>query len=217
VTPPSFCRLLWQQASPFPRHFAMPVPTNVEEAACTMQPSANPRKRKINHDHSRSNASLHPKRPLSLSLDSVSTTLSPHRNPKRLRLKASSSSHHGSNPNPTQPHKHDPPTPIASLLLRPCHVCWRRPTTRAVLDGYADCEGCGSRTCYICLRECEDDNCKLATVDLHQEDVTSGFEVCAGKIRKRRVCSLCVVEYIDTDGGDMTRCLDCADLVHEWE
>ncbi|KAF4626420.1 hypothetical protein G7Y89_g11740 [Cudoniella acicularis] len=38
--------------------------------------------------------------------------------------------------------------------LSPCHICRRKPTIRSELDSYADCEGCGKRTCYICIREC---------------------------------------------------------------
>lgn len=39
--------------------------------------------------------------------------------------------------------------------LRSCHVCWRKPTEKAHLDAYADCEGCGERTCFVCMRVCE--------------------------------------------------------------
>jgi len=42
----------------------------------------------------------------------------------------------------------------ASADLSPCHICHRKPTVRTDLDSYADCEGCGRRTCYICIREC---------------------------------------------------------------
>jgi hypothetical protein len=39
--------------------------------------------------------------------------------------------------------------------LSPCHVCWRKPTEKAHLDAYGDCEGCGHRTCFVCMRVCE--------------------------------------------------------------
>jgi len=39
--------------------------------------------------------------------------------------------------------------------LNPCHVCKRRPTLLSELDQYTNCEGCGERTCWICVRECE--------------------------------------------------------------
>jgi hypothetical protein len=65
------------------------------------------------------------------------------------------------------------------------------------------------------VRECEDYNCRFATVGIQEEDTRSGLEIYAGKIRNRRLCSLCAVEYIDTDGADMIRCLDCADLANK--
>ncbi len=40
------------------------------------------------------------------------------------------------------------------LDLRPCHICHRKPTRKSDLDSYANCEACGERTCYICIREC---------------------------------------------------------------
>lgn len=41
-----------------------------------------------------------------------------------------------------------------SISLAPCHICRRKPTVRAELDAFADCEGCGERACYVCIREC---------------------------------------------------------------
>lgn len=41
-----------------------------------------------------------------------------------------------------------------SSALAPCHVCARRPTKKSDLDSFADCEGCRSRACYVCMREC---------------------------------------------------------------
>lgn len=38
--------------------------------------------------------------------------------------------------------------------LAPCHICHRRPTKKSDLDSFADCEGCGERTCFICMRDC---------------------------------------------------------------
>lgn len=49
------------------------------------------------------------------------------------------------------------PKPVLATTntnLSPCHICHRKPTKRAELDSYADCEGCGERTCYVCIREC---------------------------------------------------------------
>ncbi|CRG89912.1 Pc16g00970 [Talaromyces islandicus] len=48
---------------------------------------------------------------------------------------------------------------IPPPVLRPCHVCHRKPSTKVMLDAYADCELCGQRACYICLRECNSINC----------------------------------------------------------
>ncbi|KAE8449227.1 hypothetical protein EG329_008394 [Mollisiaceae sp. DMI_Dod_QoI] len=41
------------------------------------------------------------------------------------------------------------------LDLSPCHICHRKPTEKRQLEDYADCEGCGNRTCFICVRECK--------------------------------------------------------------
>ncbi|KAH8675608.1 hypothetical protein BX600DRAFT_178259 [Xylariales sp. PMI_506] len=40
-------------------------------------------------------------------------------------------------------------------LLNPCHICHRKPTKKSDLDSFADCQGCGQRTCYVCIRECQ--------------------------------------------------------------
>lgn len=40
--------------------------------------------------------------------------------------------------------------------LAPCHICHRRPTKKSDLDSFADCEGCGERACFICIRACID-------------------------------------------------------------
>jgi len=47
------------------------------------------------------------------------------------------------------------PTPIISQsLMSRCHICSRKPTKKSELDSFTDCQGCGRRTCYICIREC---------------------------------------------------------------
>ncbi|ESZ89870.1 hypothetical protein SBOR_9739 [Sclerotinia borealis F-4128] len=38
--------------------------------------------------------------------------------------------------------------------LRACHICRRKPTVKKELDAFANCEGCGKRTCWVCIREC---------------------------------------------------------------
>lgn len=45
-------------------------------------------------------------------------------------------------------------TTITTNVLAPCHICHRKPTKKTDLDSYADCQGCGERTCYVCMREC---------------------------------------------------------------
>lgn len=47
-----------------------------------------------------------------------------------------------------------PRTTITTNVLAPCHICHRKPTKKTELDSYADCQGCGERTCYVCMREC---------------------------------------------------------------
>lgn len=46
------------------------------------------------------------------------------------------------------------PAPRAAVLS-PCHICRRKPTRKSDLDSYADCLGCGRRTCFVCIRECQ--------------------------------------------------------------
>lgn len=45
-------------------------------------------------------------------------------------------------------------TARGKACLAPCHICHRRPTKKSDLDSFADCEGCGERTCFICMRNC---------------------------------------------------------------
>jgi hypothetical protein len=45
--------------------------------------------------------------------------------------------------------------PNTSALLSPCHICHRKPTRKTDLDSFADCEGCGQRTCFVCIRQCQ--------------------------------------------------------------
>ncbi|KAI0021530.1 hypothetical protein F4780DRAFT_737752 [Xylariomycetidae sp. FL0641] len=66
---------------------------------------------------------------------------------------------------PISPHIHPLPSqPVrpglesrtsSAALLSPCHICHRKPTKRKDLDSFADCMGCGQRTCYVCIRQCQ--------------------------------------------------------------
>ncbi|KAM4059075.1 hypothetical protein HRG_008055 [Hirsutella rhossiliensis] len=42
----------------------------------------------------------------------------------------------------------------SGVLLSPCHICHRKPTKKSDLDSFAECQGCGKRTCFVCIREC---------------------------------------------------------------
>lgn len=44
----------------------------------------------------------------------------------------------------------------SALSLSRCHICHRKPTKKSDLDSFADCQGCGQRTCFVCLRQCLD-------------------------------------------------------------
>lgn len=62
-------------------------------------------------------------------------------------------------PQETSPDTRPAPTRHASApapLLSRCHICHRKPTRKADLDSFGSCEGCGQRTCFVCLRECLD-------------------------------------------------------------
>jgi hypothetical protein len=51
--------------------------------------------------------------------------------------------------------KAQPPVTVATqALMSRCHICSRKPNKKSDLDSFADCQGCGQRTCYVCIREC---------------------------------------------------------------
>lgn len=89
--------------------------------------------------------------------------------PKRLRKTTDRRSHsrsvspeHNVQTPPRERHEPLPdtvrPTPVRhdSALLTRCHICHRKPARKSDLDSFGDCEGCGQRTCFVCLRECLD-------------------------------------------------------------
>lgn len=71
--------------------------------------------------------------------------------PRPTPLTPSSRHNHARSPSAT---KLVPRTIITANVLAPCHICHRKPTKKTELDSYADCLGCGERTCYVCMREC---------------------------------------------------------------
>jgi hypothetical protein len=97
----------------------------------------------------------------------------------------------------------------SASALRPCHICHRRPTTRHVLDAYADCDLCAERACFICLRQCDAVNCagsvKVPTTapDAELFSLNGDFD------GRRKICSSCAVEGITETGTEIVRCLDC--------
>ncbi|KAJ5684831.1 uncharacterized protein N7477_001176 [Penicillium maclennaniae] len=97
----------------------------------------------------------------------------------------------------------------SASALRPCHICHRRPTTRHVLDAYADCDLCGERACFICLRQCDAVDCPgtiNVPVTAPNGDLFSQEEDFDGR---RKICSSCAVEGITETGTEIVRCLDC--------
>ncbi|POS70156.1 hypothetical protein DHEL01_v211448 [Diaporthe helianthi] len=71
--------------------------------------------------------------------------------PRPAHIAPSSRHHHARSPSAS---KLAPRTTITTNVLAPCHICHRKPTKKTDLDSYADCQGCGERTCYVCMREC---------------------------------------------------------------
>lgn len=106
--------------------------------------------------------------------------------------------------------------PTSPSTLRPCHICHRRPTTREVLDAYADCDLCGQRSCYICLRQCDSPNC-CGLVSLGSHLLRDGSDRLQEEINgddtetrhARKICSCCAVEGVTEAGVEVVQCLDC--------
>jgi hypothetical protein len=96
--------------------------------------------------------------------------------------------------------------------LRPCHICHRRPTTRQVLDAYADCDLCAKRACYICLRLCDGSACPGARA----APAAAGDPYDELGCARRKICSSCAVEGI-SEGVEIVRCLDCVRSAPAWE
>jgi hypothetical protein len=119
-------------------------------------------------------------------------------------------------------------------VLRPCHVCHRKPSTKVMLDAYADCELCEQRACYICLRACNSLNCSttrteheyddsMRCADIRREDGylhtrphphsrirgENGTERVMSSHQQRKICSCCAVEGLTDTGEEIVWCLDC--------
>ena len=46
------------------------------------------------------------------------------------------------------------PSARGANLMSRCHICFRKPSKKSDIDSFADCQGCGQRTCFVCIREC---------------------------------------------------------------
>lgn len=123
------------------------------------------------------------------------------------------------------------PVPVTSYTkadLSACHICHKRPRVKSDLDGYADCEGCEKRTCFICMRKCRgeidvDDAEMIFGIEASLMDADNGGEegneqgkagVWRDSERERMrhmevVCSLCAKEC-GPDGH--VRCNGCLGL-----
>ncbi|KAJ5159248.1 uncharacterized protein N7500_008899 [Penicillium coprophilum] len=106
--------------------------------------------------------------------------------------------------------------------LRPCHICHRRPTTRQVLDAYADCDLCHERACFICLRQCDSASCG-GTLGLPENpgmhmraSPTDDANYDTSEAPRRKICSGCAVEEVTETGAEIVRCLDCVRGAGSW-
>lgn len=65
----------------------------------------------------------------------------------------------------------------SEALLTPCHICHRKPTKKTHLDSFAECQGCGERTCYVCIRQCQGWNADEGSVLSEQEVLSRSFHM----------------------------------------
>ncbi|PSS03614.1 hypothetical protein BD289DRAFT_155920 [Coniella lustricola] len=66
-------------------------------------------------------------------------------------------------------------TKPTSTNLDPCHICHRRPAKKTELDSFADCQGCGERTCYVCIRECLGWKC-MSTIPVPRSTTATTYD-----------------------------------------
>ncbi|OTA00947.1 hypothetical protein A9Z42_0012590 [Trichoderma parareesei] len=74
---------------------------------------------------------------------------------------------------PREPSTVETPGKVTSTALLPCHVCHRRPTKKSDLDSFARCQSCCEQTCFICMRECQQQRApysKPAAAIIRKED-----------------------------------------------
>ncbi|KAH6619207.1 hypothetical protein B0J18DRAFT_237665 [Chaetomium sp. MPI-SDFR-AT-0129] len=87
---------------------------------------------------------------------------SPPHSPSHLRIHHHPHrDHHNARDTSYADHKSRSPPPAAiasrgnsAALMNRCHICSRKPSRKSDLDSFANCQGCGQRTCYVCIREC---------------------------------------------------------------
>ncbi|KAL2124665.1 hypothetical protein VTJ04DRAFT_1030 [Mycothermus thermophilus] len=134
--PPSqYASLVAQKLMSIPpgkRHRTLDVDIEAGHDPMDQSPSSSPSGRPIHHDHHRGDHRSRNEdkdRPSPLSRPSTTTTS-------------------------TQAPSASAPSSSSSSLMARCHVCSRKPRTKSDLDSFADCQGCGQRTCYVCIREC---------------------------------------------------------------
>ncbi|KAB8303285.1 hypothetical protein EYC80_004726 [Monilinia laxa] len=93
--------------------------------------------------------------------------------------------------------------------LRPCHICRRKPTVKKELDSFANCEGCGKRSCWVCIRECLGawgNQMGMEGEDKGSEEEGKESWAENGTQHRGMVCSRCCVER-GTEGEVL--CLGC--------
>ncbi|MCJ1315429.1 hypothetical protein MMC15_000748 [Xylographa vitiligo] len=79
---------------------------------------------------------------------------------KRVQLGVTSGARADSRPVPARSYS-DPHIGIPRPNLHACHMCNRGPKVLQDLPGFADCESCQQRTCYVCMRICDGPRCQL--------------------------------------------------------
>lgn len=105
--------------------------------------------------------------------------------PKRTRLAAADGDvdvgYHDDYAGYHQHHLHDhkkrEKSGSRSAPLTPCHICHRKPTKKSHLDSFADCEGCGQRTCFVCIRQCYGRTAGHDSVLSEQEVLSRSFHM----------------------------------------